>query len=325
VTEDAGTVDVFAQLPPDERRELETLLRPALFGAGARIFDQASPGDCAMFVRRGTVRLVMELPGERRLEVARLGPGAFFGELALLRAGPRHLAAEAVDDVTVDIIERADFQGLRFALRPASFSLMLAIARRMAALVSAADAATRAMVSPSPTRPVGPAPIVGTLGTLEAPGSDFDPRPFLGALRFFSSFSPADRDALLDLGTLWTLPRGREIITEGGDSTGMFVVIRGAVEALAGPGLSRVALIGPGQPVGVLSPLLQVPPIASCRMREDGTVLQLDDRALGVLLTPSRRLSYRFLDALCLGLIENVARANRVLGRIEGQRRALMV
>jgi CRP/FNR family transcriptional regulator, cyclic AMP receptor protein len=45
-------------------------------------------------------------------EVATVGPGDFFGELALLDAGPRNATVTATSDVSVLVLDRREFTGL---------------------------------------------------------------------------------------------------------------------------------------------------------------------------------------------------------------------
>ncbi len=297
---------VLDDLAPPTRAEVEALFVRQRHPDGATIFEQGDPATTAMWVESGVVCLDLVLPGEARIEVDRLGPGALLGELALVREGQRHLGARAEGDVVVQVLDRRDFSLLRQARRPASFALLLDISRRMAEQLVRTDAQTRDL----PAGAVRLAPPPPTLGSTEAPGCAFDPRPYLGALPFFRDLSAPDHDALIRLGKLWTLPRGRVLIAEGVEARGIFIVVRGAVEICC-DGL-RLGLAGPGGLVGHLGPLLGTSPIATCRMREDGVVLQLDPSALERLLTPTDRLSYRFLDALCLALLADLGRANRV-------------
>jgi len=75
---------------------------------GSLIFRQGDAGDQMFLIGDGRVRLFLESEGHQK-EVGVLGPGDFFGELALLRDAPRSVTAEAVEDTTLLPISRDVF------------------------------------------------------------------------------------------------------------------------------------------------------------------------------------------------------------------------
>ena len=75
---------------------------------GSLIFRQGDAGDQMFLIGDGRVRLFLESDGHQK-EVGVLGPGDFFGELALLRDAPRSATAEAVEDTTLLPISRDVF------------------------------------------------------------------------------------------------------------------------------------------------------------------------------------------------------------------------
>ncbi|MFT4626000.1 MAG: CRP-like cAMP-binding protein [Myxococcota bacterium] len=112
-----------------QRAELEALRIPAQYEDGALLFAQGDPSTGGHLVRSGAVDLTLTLPGGEERHVARIGPGGFFGEPALLSAGRRQHSARAVGPTRVDALDRFDFQGLRHGLRPVSFTVLLELAR----------------------------------------------------------------------------------------------------------------------------------------------------------------------------------------------------
>jgi CRP-like cAMP-binding protein len=59
--------------------------------SGELIFSPGDPGDAMYFVESGQVEIVSE-DEERREALARLIPGDFFGEMALMTGAPSRLA-----------------------------------------------------------------------------------------------------------------------------------------------------------------------------------------------------------------------------------------
>lgn len=64
---------------------------------GATVFRQGDAGGSMYVIRAGTVRLLKESQGRQRV-VSTLGPGDFFGEMAVVTGQPRSATAEVVEE-----------------------------------------------------------------------------------------------------------------------------------------------------------------------------------------------------------------------------------
>jgi CRP/FNR family transcriptional regulator, cyclic AMP receptor protein len=103
VTDPAGAIDdlrrcpLFAHVEPDGLRTLSGVMRPRRFRRNEVVFHQGDVGDSLHIVRTGGVKIVLpSLEGDEAI-IARLTPGDFFGELALLDGAPRSTTATAVE------------------------------------------------------------------------------------------------------------------------------------------------------------------------------------------------------------------------------------
>lgn len=76
--------------------------------AGARVFERGSPADGLFIVLTGAVRIL----AEDGAEVARLGPGQYFGELALLLGTPHRYDAVAAEDAELMVVPKERFDEL---------------------------------------------------------------------------------------------------------------------------------------------------------------------------------------------------------------------
>src|SRR5205807_1012547 len=94
--------DVGAAVIADVAR----LLRPRDYPAGAIIMRRGAPGDCMYFVASGEVEVQLQP------EPVVLGPGEFFGEVALVTGGPRNATIVAVRPCTLLILDIVDFREL---------------------------------------------------------------------------------------------------------------------------------------------------------------------------------------------------------------------
>jgi hypothetical protein len=82
------------------------------FDAGETIFREGDLGDCMYAVIEGEVEVVHEPENGERTRIALLGPGQYFGEMAVLRAGPRMATVRAITPVEVAAMGRIEFTAL---------------------------------------------------------------------------------------------------------------------------------------------------------------------------------------------------------------------
>ncbi|RUU49100.1 cyclic nucleotide-binding domain-containing protein, partial [Mesorhizobium sp. M7A.T.Ca.TU.009.01.1.1] len=85
--------------------EIVRALRPRNLPAGAVICRSGETGDRMFFVVEGRVSVATPNPVE-------LGPGAFFGEMALISGEPRSATVNAATAVSLLSLHAADFQML---------------------------------------------------------------------------------------------------------------------------------------------------------------------------------------------------------------------
>ncbi|MDG4884815.1 cyclic nucleotide-gated potassium channel [Mesorhizobium sp. WSM4884] len=100
-----AAVPLFQRLGPAALVEIVRALRPRIVPAGAVICRSGEPGDRMFFVVEGRVSVATPKPVE-------LGPGAFFGEMALITGEPRMATVSATTAVSLLSLHSADFQML---------------------------------------------------------------------------------------------------------------------------------------------------------------------------------------------------------------------
>ncbi len=102
-------VSLFNGLAVEDLNELAAVIRRRTFRAGEIIFYREDPGEVLYVIREGTVRIFLTSPEGQEIVLAVLGPGEYFGELALLDGQPRSASAIAVEAVEAYSLQRADF------------------------------------------------------------------------------------------------------------------------------------------------------------------------------------------------------------------------
>ncbi len=99
---------------------------------GERIVRQDEPGDSMFVLLEGTATVVHRKDG-KSFELARLGPGDFFGELALVDEGPRSADVEALEGCTLVKISQGVIRALAGVYPSAAFKLLIAVGRVLVA------------------------------------------------------------------------------------------------------------------------------------------------------------------------------------------------
>src|SRR5262249_11927639 len=76
-------IPLFSDLPPEALVDLLNQMVVRREAQGAVVIREGDPGDTLYVVAVGSVRVHKKRADGSEIEVARLGPGAFFGEMAL--------------------------------------------------------------------------------------------------------------------------------------------------------------------------------------------------------------------------------------------------
>jgi ABC-type lipoprotein export system ATPase subunit len=79
-------------------------LQPLRFAPGEPIITQDSPADCFYIVTKGEVNVYLHEPDGGEMFVDRMGPGEFFGEIAVLEGGTRTATVRAARYADVEVV-----------------------------------------------------------------------------------------------------------------------------------------------------------------------------------------------------------------------------
>lgn len=102
---------LFDLLDDSGRLRMMDAAEHAAYADGAIVVREGDPGDAMYVIRGGTVRVVIDaLEGEK--EVARLGPGSFFGEMSVVLGEPRSATVIAVGAVDAWRFGRPSIDGI---------------------------------------------------------------------------------------------------------------------------------------------------------------------------------------------------------------------
>ena len=106
-----GRVPLFASLSRAHRRRIGALTEDGVYHAGRVIVRRDDPGKALYVIVDGLAKVVRGKIVTAQAE-AELGPGDFFGELALLDGGPRAATVVAATPIRAIRIQRSAFRRL---------------------------------------------------------------------------------------------------------------------------------------------------------------------------------------------------------------------
>jgi CRP-like cAMP-binding protein len=136
-------IEFFKLLGEVERRALAEVVDLIELQENETLFRTGEPGESLYLVRSGEVELFINDNVGQKIVLDNARPGDFFGEIALLDAGPRSATATALVPSTLIELDRDDLL-LLFSQRPDSALAMLGAMGRM---TRNADALLRTRVS----------------------------------------------------------------------------------------------------------------------------------------------------------------------------------
>lgn len=100
-------------------------------GLGTQIFKHGEPGDKLYVILDGRVRISRDVPGMGEEALAILGPGAVFGEMALIDAAPRSADAKVHERCKLLALPKDAFEDLLFLHKDLAYEVLWSFVRML--------------------------------------------------------------------------------------------------------------------------------------------------------------------------------------------------
>jgi len=123
-------IPLFASLRDDELAYINSIFKLVPYPAGQKVVRQGDEGETFYIVDAGQVRVLRKDESGAEAVVRFLGPGQFFGEVALLYDEQRNATVETVLNTTLFYIEKDDFAAMVARLPSVRKQLEAAAGRR---------------------------------------------------------------------------------------------------------------------------------------------------------------------------------------------------
>lgn len=123
-------VPLFEDLEREEIDWIADATHTQTFAEGEHLFEIGEAGRSLYVLTAGTVQ-VLHPNRASNFQLARIGPGEFIGEMALLDDSPRSATAKALCEVEALVLDKADFHRLVRAHPDVGLHLLSVMSRRM--------------------------------------------------------------------------------------------------------------------------------------------------------------------------------------------------
>jgi diguanylate cyclase (GGDEF)-like protein len=105
-------IDIFSGMSKAEMKAVSAKMRSCSFAPGEAMFREGESGAELFVVASGLVSVSVRGEEAEEIELARVGRGAFFGEMAILERAPRSATCKAVEPTDCLVLAAADFEAL---------------------------------------------------------------------------------------------------------------------------------------------------------------------------------------------------------------------
>jgi CRP/FNR family transcriptional regulator, cyclic AMP receptor protein len=124
-------VPLFAGLTPAALELLSKVATEESHAMGTKIFQHGDPGDKLYVLLDGKVRISRDVPGAGEEALAVLGPGAVFGEMALLDEAPRSADARVHERCRLLALPKDAFEDLLFLHKDLAYEVLWSVIRML--------------------------------------------------------------------------------------------------------------------------------------------------------------------------------------------------
>jgi len=124
-------VPLFSQLSAVELQRVVDVARERAYPRNSVILFEDDPGDALFVVATGQVKVVLIGEDGREVILSVMGPGEFFGEMSLLDDEPRSAHVIAMEDSSLAVLRREDFEGILTSTPQIALALLRELSRRL--------------------------------------------------------------------------------------------------------------------------------------------------------------------------------------------------
>ena len=127
-------IPLFSDLEEAELQALSSKAVTRHYPRNTIIISEGDISDSLYCILSGRVKVFLNNELGKEVILNNQGPGDYFGEMALLDAGPRSASVMTIEDSNMVVISKADFDEFLFLHRDAMRKIMCGLIKRLRAL-----------------------------------------------------------------------------------------------------------------------------------------------------------------------------------------------
>jgi CRP/FNR family cyclic AMP-dependent transcriptional regulator len=127
-------VHLFSDLAPADTRVLTEHCTTRTFPTHAVLITEGDDTDSLYVILEGEVKVFVSDENGKEVILNMMGPGEYFGELALVDEGPRSASVMTMEPTKVMVISKSDFKTCLSANPDMAFNLIQALTKQVRAL-----------------------------------------------------------------------------------------------------------------------------------------------------------------------------------------------
>jgi len=299
--------------------QLLAVAREVSFMKGAELARQGEASRGCFLIRAGAVEARVALPGGGSLAVAQFRDGDMFGEMALIERGVVSATVVAQSNVDAWFVNRDDFRALVASREKSALDVQRSITRLLNDRLRLLNERVREYPAAEDRPVIEAAPAGDPLAAVRrSRQASFDWKAFLPVLPFFDGFDEEQADEFASRGKVLELPRGAWAFVAGRPADSCFLVVRGALEVFTRTGVleRRVAIAGPGEPVGFMALVNAAPRANNARAREACCLLEIPRDDFLEVYNGGSGTTVSLQHAIHRSLMRSISRTNTQLTRL---------
>lgn len=126
------TMDIFRDLEPEAMAAFEQQAEQRTCRKGQILYSQEDRAEVLFLLKRGRVQVYRQTTSGKRLELAVIEPGTFFGKIPLLGESQRNTYAEAVEDSLICVMSCTDVERLMHEKPQVALRMIEVLGQRLA-------------------------------------------------------------------------------------------------------------------------------------------------------------------------------------------------
>ena len=124
-------IPLFSEMSEYDLHQIDKITVERRYDKGAVIIEENTAAERFCIIFRGKIEITKKFEDGEQFVLGVHSDGEFFGEMALLDAGPRSATARTLESTTIMEISRTDFETLLYTAPVLAFTIMKALSSRL--------------------------------------------------------------------------------------------------------------------------------------------------------------------------------------------------